>query len=295
MSSTVALLRLGKKPGKAAFGGGRRGGFKARTINLGEYFGRWFPTTPPPRLTVPLKLKVDVALRLVDSQKPRLVPRKTAARRYRAALKGSDELFSTATTLDFMEGILKTPGFTNALVQRVSPWMDILSSLRIPTEDSGFATLTEIMQHPANRQKAQFADPYKTAATHSKMDTARVDYILRAMERAQANNASGDQVLLAGGRAAIEFTLNHFTAPITASNVKSLSLRAKNPVSDRELMDQVANRELMKTTYEELGGTLRAPIVGETAHEAITRKWKFGMPLATKNDPYPEAPPSPRR
>jgi hypothetical protein len=111
------------------------------------------------------------------------------------------------------------------------------------------------------------------------------------MQRALDNGGDLLAVARAACRAAIEFTLNYFTAPATASNVLGFSRRAGVDVQDVELQEQVGGRERMKEIYVELGGVLRPAALGETPEQAMARVW----PGPPADNLLIEMPPSPRR
>ena len=95
-------------------------------------------------------------------------------------------------------------------------------------------------------------------------------------------------------KASIEFTLNYFTAPITADNVFKYSRRS-GPFTVSDQL-QIAERERLKGLYETLGGTLRAPSVkSESAAASRKRPWGLGLKSIEPSGGFPQAPPSPRR
>ena len=147
------------------------------------------------------------------------------------------------------------------------------------------------MQHPANRENSVFADPRATAAVHSARDTQRKKYVLDATQREVEAGSDLQAIARAACKAAIEFTLNYFTAPITAKNVLPFSRRANVDLQDAELQEQVAARDRMKDIYIELGGELRPAIAGETPAQALEREWDGPPP----DNVFVVAPPSPRR
>lgn len=248
---------------------------------------KWDTRVSLPTVRYPKGMRRDVfsRLRLADKLKADNV----FNRIYRAAHGQQDELFSTALTREFLEGFLEKNNITaNADgIKFMNDLVDIASSARIPTEFSGFATSSEVMQHPSNRAASLFADPYVTASEHSRLDTERRTYAESVMQK-MIDGGEKDiaKVLVEGVKAAIRFTLNNFTAPVTAKNVQPFTRVSGKAVTDSKLQSQLASRERMKIRYVELGGTLRNLDAPETQMESITREWKFGML---------EAPPSPRR
>ena len=97
-------------------------------------------------------------------------------------------------------------------------------------------------------------------------------------------------VARAGLRAAIEFTLNYFTAPVTAENVFEYSRRTGERLSP-ENIDQLRARERMKALYQSIGGRLRDAPTDETALQSLLRSW-LGLPA---DGVVIQQPPSPLR
>lgn len=251
---------------------------------------------PIPKISYPKGMRRNFSRRIFNSKTSTLKPDKAINRIYRASFPKQDELFSTALTREFVKGFFeKHMGKTlnkNEL-DYLDELLDMASAARIPTQYSGFATKDEVMQHPSNRASAVFADPYDTASLHSEMDVERRTYVERAMERSIKAGAKDAAVVIRDGvKAAIEYTLNYFTAPITAGNVQPFSRGKNKPVNDKNLREQLKSRERMKKLYEELGGSLRSLSAPETAPESLTRLWGIGR--AADGNPL-EAPPSPRR
>ena len=218
---------------------------------------------------------------------------------YRAAWKGMDELFSTALTRELIKGMFeKGVSPTDDERERLTHLVDLLSQARISTHNSGFATAKNVFQHPTNRGKARIADPIATAALHSRMDSERRAYVQAALDNAANAGGSATDIVYAGVRAAIEFTLNYFTAPIMAKNVFEHTLRAGQPFT-REDQLQHAERERLKIFYEQLGGTLRAANPFETPQQSQVRVWGAGLRIdidaALDRGDFESAPPSPRR
>ncbi|MBA5779463.1 hypothetical protein H2509_20215 [Stappia sp. F7233] len=241
----------------------------------------------------------DVLERFVD-KKRKLRSNAAVNRVFRAAWKRMDETFSTASTRELVRGILDEEGVDELSDKEwdyLVELIDVLSNIRLKTEYTGFSTKDAVMQHPANRAKAVFADPYATASEHAEMDSERRDYVIRAIDAAIDDGADAREIVVAGARAAIEFTLNYFAAPVTASNVQPFSRRANTKRTDPVNQEQLAGRERLKGIYEQLGGTLSPLDEPETQAEAQTRPWQLNLPddIDVDEDPYPFAPPSPRR
>jgi hypothetical protein len=213
---------------------------------------------------------------------------------WRDAWPAQDELVSTSTVREFFTGVFETRPYGKLKqeeIEVIDAIADSISVVRLPTVYSGYSLDREVMQHPANRDRAVFGDPFDTSAAHAARDTQRKNYVLDAMQREVDAGGDMEAIARAGCKAAIEFTLNYFTAPITASNVLPFSRRANVDLDDVELQEQVAGRERMKDIYEELGGVLRPALAGETPGQALERPWE-GPP---QNNVFLLAPPSPRR
>ncbi|QPF82759.1 hypothetical protein IC762_23830 [Bradyrhizobium genosp. L] len=215
---------------------------------------------------------------------------------WRDALPAHDELVSTSFMREFLAGFFTKSDspLTDDQKALINNVVDQMSDIRLPTKFSGFATANKVMQHPTSRAEAFFADPYKTASLHSAMDSSRKTYVTRAMERVVTNGGTFKEMIEAGLRAGIEFTLNYFTAPVTARNVFNFSLRNNTVLTDRENLEQVEARERMKDAYEQLSGKLRIAIPDESAQQSLERDWP-GLPMLGDGQEPPEAPPSPRR
>ncbi|MFC4235968.1 hypothetical protein ACFOY8_12050 [Thalassospira xianhensis] len=223
-------------------------------------------------------------------------PDKDMNRVFRAAEKNQDELFSTALTRNIVKGfrlteMAKDPEAFNLLV-------DLMSAIRISTSHSGYSLKTETMQHPTQAKSGLFDDPDDTASNHAFMDARRRAYVTRAMNEAIDAKLPVMDIAKAGLRAAIEYTLNHFTAPITADDVFPHSRLKKvlnASISDPKAKAQLRSREEMKGQYERLGGVLRLAIPGETNAQSVTRNWRRDGTTPLQGDDVAIEPPSPRR
>ena len=124
-----------------------------------------------------------------------------------------------------------------------------------------------------------------TASAHAEVDRARKEHAVRAMEQASADPLSdAEAIVRAGLMAAIEFSLNEFIAPVTATNVHPFSRLSTKPASasDPEMRAQLQARDQMKQLYESLGGTLRPAPAGEmTAQQRAERLWGPSSDAAT--------------
>jgi hypothetical protein len=262
---------------------------KSITQNPGQVFTL-------PTLAVPTGLKLKFLDRAVDGTSRKMVKSTTFGSRYRTAWDAQDELFSTASTRHFITGLLnnlRRDQIADDVWQRWSQMVDLISTLRIPTKFSGFATSSSVMQHPTAVGEGYFS-PLAVTTSHGTYDSDRVKYIGAAL--AAAEGQSLEAQFFAAARAAIEFSLNFFTAPVTASNVKPYSTKAAIASDDASLLEQIEARERIKDIYVQLGGNLRDLPAGvtETPEQSRDRLWQQGLSI-TSDDPFPVAPPSPRR
>lgn len=240
----------------------------------------------PPEIEWPSDIRADVLEKFFEGDE--LAPDKKINRVFRASGKGMDETFSTATTREFIKGVMEGASksdFSDEEWTLLKDLVDIVSGARILTQYSGYALEDEVMQHPAPRAKAFFADPYDTASEHSRLNSERAAYVEKEMKAAIEAKEDATGIIVRGVRAAIEFTLNRFTAPITADNVFKHSRRSGTELRDADNLDQVESRERLKRYYVDLGGTLREPKGEETDDAALTREWERLLSV----------PPSPRR
>jgi hypothetical protein len=217
-------------------------------------------------------------------------------RAFRGVWRGMDELFSTALMREMVKGIVEGEPPTPEQHKHLCDLIDLASTARMSTHFSGFATEGRKMQHPANREKAIFADPYETASLHSEMDTARREYVQRKMAAVKKKGGDAEDIIKAGVRAAIEFTLNYFTAPITAENVFKYSRRGAggNSIFSKDDQLQLAEREKLKRLYESIGGTLRKG-TEEDPLQSQKQAWGENLSSIDGSGGFADAPPSPRR
>lgn len=257
-----------------------------------------------------------VPSKLANGQKPRLFQRYFSKRKvdpkkpvnssfnsyFRNEMPAYDELLSTSTTREFFNGFFKQKGYNSLsadLQKRLDTVADLMSKVRIPTKFSGYSkSTTEIMQHPTSGGTGFFGT-YKgnSASNHSKLDMQRKNLAIEAGEaEIQKIGATLESVASAMLKTAIEFTLNHFTAPVTAKNVFKYSTKSTLKISDTSLTEQLQAREAIKGIYEtELGGALRVKPVKETAQQARERPWQLSIKTPTPLTHTDLSPPSPRR
>jgi hypothetical protein len=222
--------------------------------------------------------------------------------RYRTSWGEQDKLLSTASVRNLILGLVnkrKKSKIPKEHRQLYNELIDLCSSLRIPTKFSGFATSKGVMQHPT-AEGSGFFSTKKVDGPHGSYDVERVKYIGEAVRLSKEANESLSDQARAMVRAAIEFSLNYFTAPITAKNVQPFSTKKGVSTTDESLLEQIKSRERIKDIYVKLGGKLRTleseddTVVEEPEDESLTRDWQRDLKITTK-DPFPFAQPSPRR
>lgn len=291
---------IGKKPRKEA---------KPKRITRGMAYtlikqvGAGFGTDATQSVTLPdyitpEALKALFLDKAVDEATGKLVKQDAFDSRYRGAMKKQDELFSTASTRNFVDGLLGASTRSQIADDVWARWtemVDLISALRIPTKYSGFSTSAGVMQHPTGLGEGYFS-ALKVDGPHGRYDSERVKYIGRALEISIAAGESLGARFFAAVRAALEFSLNYFTAPVTASNVKPFSTKSAVAQDDPSMQDQLESRERIKEIYVKFGGNLRnlSSGVTETPEESWDRPWQQNIAI-TKEEPFPIAPPSPRR
>lgn len=220
-----------------------------------------------------------------------------ADKQFNASFRGlgpnMDEFHSTASTREFVKGLLGDKGwadFDEEEQQYLAGLVDILSAIRVPTRFVGYSLDTGKMQHPTSRPEAFFEDPYATASKHAELDTARRNYVQRAADAAIEGGENARNIVVSAARAAIEFTLNNFMAPVSASNVQPHSKMATLEITDEKILEQGRWREFLKRYYTDvLGGKLRDADPKETKKTSRLRIW------TPRSDLQMSAPPSPRR
>ncbi|HEX3364580.1 hypothetical protein [Phenylobacterium sp.] len=199
---------------------------------------------------------------------------------WRGADLGTDELVSTSSVRELLTGLVgRLPANpSRAEEAEVDRIIAILSDVRLDTAYSGFASRERVMQHPAPAETSVFADPARTASEHAALDVERKSYVLKRVEDymdGAGASASATEVVREAAKAAIEFTLNGFTAPVAADNVFRYSRLGLNGAlqAGPEAEAQVRARERLKQAYQDLGGELRPAPLGETAANRMTRDW----------------------
>ncbi len=252
----------------------------------------------PDSILVKKTWKDGVLEKMVDSKLRRPKNDKQMNSAYRGAAKAHDELFSTAQTRELLKGIFSP--YKNGSIMKdevfklLKDTFDVASSARIETKFSGFALKNWKMQHPTSLETKFFGNPRETASEHSFLDKERKDYVEQAMNRAIKDKKGGVEIVKEGVKAAIEFTLNYFTAPITAKDVLPFTYLGNegHKWNSEALQEQLQSRERMKDLYVKLGGNLRSLKGTETQKQSIQRPWN---PQFSDNDRPFIMPPSPER
>lgn len=199
---------------------------------------------------------------------------KSFGARYRKRLDRHDELVSTSSIRDLIAGILDehfNKKFSPGQIADIGKVLDNLSRIRMPTEFVGYATASEVMQHPTSPGTGYFAEARKTASAHSLHDRRRREVVLQAMEEELQKKGDLQSIACAGARAAIGYTLNDMAAPVTADDVKPFS--RKKAVPNEKLGAQIESRETMKDILVKLGGAQEANAAGESHADRLSRPW----------------------
>lgn len=183
-------------------------------------------------------------------------------RNYRKADQYTDELLSTSTVRSMLEGIIKANGISDlsdAKLDELTSLFNQISKVRITTQYSGFSRDPAVysdarMQHPTAGNEGIFGATAGTGSLHSALDRQRKDYALGEMRDAmQVPDYTLEDVVYAGLRAAIRYTLNRFTAPASASDIRPFLAAG---VDEQTIRDQGRARRSMKDLYEEFNGEL---------------------------------------
>ncbi|MGY2490460.1 hypothetical protein [Cupriavidus sp. CP313] len=176
--------------------------------------------------------------------------------KYRRVFDKQDELVSTSSVRELLAGVIeehKKNPLSSGRMKQVRDIFRQISRVRIATIHSGLATKKRRMQHPTSRPKAHFADPYDTMSEHAALDIERKSEVTTAMENALKDpKVDAYTVALAGLQRGMAYTLNDFTAPITAQDVRPYALRGGAPMS--VLHAQANARESIKDTFADIGG-----------------------------------------
>ncbi|RYG85916.1 MAG: hypothetical protein EON59_11190, partial [Alphaproteobacteria bacterium] len=148
----VTLSIVKPTPKRKAKGGLRRG----EAYNLLKALGGRFAVDTALGLnlgtfTFPTDQRLGFLDRAIDSDTKTLAKDSLFGGRYRSTWGEQDELFSTASTRFFVQGLLNSlprDQIADDVWQRWTTMVDLISALRIPTNYSGFSTATLVMQHP---------------------------------------------------------------------------------------------------------------------------------------------------
>ncbi|WP_133125823.1 hypothetical protein [Thalassospira marina] len=267
----------------------------ARVAGFGEEVAsRLDPKSVLPKITMNKKIKKNFFPRIFEDGELR--EDKKIDYFYRKAWDAQDEFFSTATTRELIKGIeskKKYSEMTSQEKKHLSELLDIASAARMSTEGAGnVVDENKVMQHPANAEKALFADPLETRSEHAFYDNERKRYVEDAIERAIKADMNASEIVIEGVKASIEYSTNYIIAPIMAENVFKETKAAKEKVPKIRLQRQMLEREAAKDLYEELGGKIPAADPKETMEMSQKRKW---IPKRDRNKNVLVAPPSPRR
>jgi hypothetical protein len=194
---------------------------------------------------------------LNDYKKKNSISTKIFGTKYRRYWDKQDELFSTSSVRELMLGVLEKYQITMTpqQIKSINEVFNIISRVRIRTCNSGYAlSKTDKMQHPTAKGSGIFADSSETMSRHNELDLARKEFVVKAMQE-EVNNGSASfvTIALAGLRASIAFTLNEFTAPITAEDVHPFAIKGKK-LTRSEKDSQLMECEMAKHIFIQLGG-----------------------------------------
>lgn len=199
--------------------------------------------------------------------------KKPFGNRYRMVLDEHDELVSTASVRELYMGVLASHGgaaMPADRLNRLNEIFDMVSQVRLPTRYSGFARgpgPADRMQHPTAAGGGMFADSADTMAAHNALDLRRRAAVIEAAEAAKAGGESVEGIAKAMVRRAISFTLNEFTAPMSASDIKPFIAAAKYGPNWHQ---QVQLRERLKEVMVQFGGDQQA---APAAQHTYGRAW----------------------
>lgn len=190
--------------------------------------------------------------------------------KYRARLPGHDELFSTSSVREFLNGMIGDHHITplsKTEVDSINSIIDFVSNVRFPTEYTGYALSgSDFLQHPTKSAKGIF---HISQGSHSELDLERKSAVLKAMtDAAEYNTSTIEDIVKAGVKESIRFTLNVFSAPVTADNVSKFTRgRQRTSAMDQKQVDM---REVIKN----YGITLGLEVEKQTIiNHSRTRKW----------------------
>lgn len=199
-------------------------------------------------------------------------------RSYRSIQSAQDELVSTSSIRELLKGVTSSGALSPKELKDIEPAFELLSMLRFPTKWTGYSLASESMQHPTRASDALFADPAVTASRHNELDLQRRNEVAGAMEvEARKPKSTLQSIIKAAMRSAIEFSLNAFIAPITASDVFPHA-KASKAMKPSEQDDQLEARENLKKILHELGGTQEAGLVDRGRHWSMRRDKRSASP-----------------
>ncbi|MFI6299287.1 hypothetical protein ACIBEJ_47385 [Nonomuraea sp. NPDC050790] len=225
---------------------------------LGPVFkdiGRKLAKVSTKKKSVLLATSKDYKAGKVDSLLSEVANKKMSSAKFGTAYRGiqpeQDELVSTATVRDLMTGATSSGSLSAAKRKELEHAFELMSKLRFPTRWTGFATKTQVMQHPTAVGTGLFGESKSTMSLHNQLDLSRRNEVAEAMTaESKASGTTAERIALAGMRRAIEFSLNEFIAPATAADVKP-----RATLSKKSLIEQVRAREGVKKILVDVGGS----------------------------------------
>lgn len=222
------------------------------------------------------------------------VDTKSFPTKYRQTLDKHDELVSTSSVREMISGFVKQKGKISTVeLTQIERVFENVSKVRLKTKHSGFSVDGEWMQHPTSEGEGFFGSSKKSMSKHYILDLGRRNSVYEAMkEESEKDKSTIETIANAGIRAGIAYTLNEFTAPITANDVKPFS--SKSNKKDTDLMDQVRAREEMKSIFVSLGGTQDEEPQGSKPEERLSRSWQPRRGLGKRSVSPSRFPPPPK-
>jgi hypothetical protein len=202
--------------------------------------------------------------------------------RYREAFANTDEQVSTASARELLFGVVR--GVTPSLLRLTSDERkhltdvmmsvyDAISRVRMPTRMTGYnyAVTGERLQHPMGAEAGMWGFAAGTGSTHSVLDRSRREYVYRVMRRTYSLTGSFSASSQWGAIAAMQFSLNAFVAPSTASDQDAYGARSSD-----EKDQQLSWRDAIKALAVRLGAAQAAS--DPTIDDNRSRDWGHRLP-----------------
>lgn len=212
-----------------------------------------------PIITGKSDIKSDFLLKILADQSI-IKDNKKFGQQFRQLQPDHDELLSTASVREVTGGILDAAAanpFNPAEQANANAVFNTMSRVRVPTKYVGYNLGGgDAMQHPTAPGTGYFTESDQTASAHAMHDLYRRGRATEAMEAAKGAGGNVNDVVHAGIREAIAYTLNEMAAPVTANDVQPHARLGAAPQPTQ--MEQVVAREKLKRAFVMLGGTQEA-------------------------------------